>query len=50
MEIDVKSKCCVFMFSLKSNDKEGKEVRAAKGEDQAKALGSEKCHRRGDPE
>lgn len=50
MEIGVKRGCYVFIFSLKGSDKEGKEVSAAKGEAQAKALGSQKCHRRRDPE
>lgn len=42
MEITIKSKCYVLTFSLKGSDKEGKEVRAAKGEAQAKTLGSKK--------
>lgn len=50
MEIGVKNKCYVFIFSFKDSDKEGKEVRAAKGEAQVMALGSQKCHRRRDPE
>lgn len=34
MELGVKSKCYVFIFSLHSSKKEGKEVRAAKGKTQ----------------
>lgn len=50
MDLGVKSKCYIFIFSLQGSKKEEKEVRDAKGEaQQQRALGSQGLHRRREP-
>lgn len=50
MELGIKSKCSIFIFSLQGSKKEVKEVRVAKGKtQQQRALGSPRLHRSREP-